>query len=153
LLSDTNSVVSGSCALSITQPKALALEPHDMDIYTTKVFEKRVLRFLAKQEGYGIYSEARTRYTSSGMRDLFRLRRGKRAIDVVVTGHQSSLAPIFHFHSTIVMNYISADTICCVYPLWTSKNRGLVNPRLYKWDLNLWALDSLMKYTRRGFAL
>jgi hypothetical protein len=148
-LRDTHSsVVSGLCVLSIMQPRAEALWPHDMDIYTTTVFERRVLHFLMKEEKYWIYYKVRATYTSSRMCQLFRLHREDCTINVIVMRHELSLAPIFHFHWTIIMNFISADSICSMYPQWTSNSMGLVNPHLYKWDLNLGpTIDGLIKYT------
>ncbi|KAI6008657.1 hypothetical protein BKA83DRAFT_4029724, partial [Pisolithus microcarpus] len=55
------------------------------------------------------------------------LTNGKNSVDVVVSKTSTTLSPIFPFHSTAVMNFISADTIFSGYPTLTLWHLSVVN--------------------------
>ncbi|KAF8432548.1 hypothetical protein L210DRAFT_3321763, partial [Boletus edulis BED1] len=45
--------------------------------------------------------------------------RGGHKVDLIKSKIDSALSPIFKFHSTTLMNYISADSIFSAYPSLT----------------------------------
>ncbi|KAG1792674.1 uncharacterized protein HD556DRAFT_1444348 [Suillus plorans] len=144
LLRRTDAVVSGSCALNIVQAKEGATEINDLDIYTT----------LQKFEDLELPSPPPGPYNTSGIAKLFRFQKGKQNVDIIVTNLASAVAPVFQFHSTIVMNFISADVIFCAYPAWTLDMLGLIHPRTYKQNgTNYATIQGLAKYMQRGFTL
>jgi hypothetical protein len=51
---------------------------------------------------------------------------GTVSIDVVVSKTQCSLDPIFDFHSTVVMNFISADEVVSLYPVFTQARQSII---------------------------
>lgn len=74
-------------------------------------------------------------------------------IDVVVPNSISPILAVTQFWSTHVMNYITADGVCVMYPTLTFKKIGVINPTSAPpdgtLDLRLTAL--VQKYTQRGF--
>ncbi|KAG1752317.1 uncharacterized protein EDB91DRAFT_1044670 [Suillus paluster] len=77
-----------------------------------------------------------------------------RNVDIIVTNMASAVAPIFQFHSMVIMNFISAEAVFCAYLARTLEMSGLVHPRIYKQNgTNLATIISLTKYIRRGFTL
>lgn len=75
-------------------------------------------------------------------------------MDIIVTNLASAVAPIFQFHNTAIMNFISAEAIFCAYPVWTLNMAGLIHPRMYKQNAtNLATITGLTKYMKRGFSL
>lgn len=49
-------------------------------------------------------------------------------IDVVVPNSISPILAVTQFWSTHVMNYITADGVCVMYPTLTFKKIGVINP-------------------------
>ncbi|KAG1839108.1 hypothetical protein DFJ58DRAFT_630013, partial [Suillus subalutaceus] len=128
--------------------------PRDMDVYITEKFETEVLNHFKEKEGYECTQEmvTKTEYESSTICKIHKLVRGEKQVNVIVTDWRCALAPILQFHSTAVMNYITASSIVCLYPRWTTTNRSLIHPRIYLENLtHLSMLYVLMKYRRRGF--
>jgi hypothetical protein len=156
LMDCTGTVLSGSCALSLIQAEQGALMTRDMDVYTTLKFEKEVVDHFKDKEGYECMKEIerKTEYNSSAIFRIHKLQRGEKQADIIVTHWKCALAPIFQFHSTAVMNYVTARSIACLYPRWTTKNKSFINPRMYLDNLtHLRTLHGLMKYRRRGFKM
>ncbi|KIO04586.1 hypothetical protein M404DRAFT_93872, partial [Pisolithus tinctorius Marx 270] len=48
-------------------------------------------------------------------------------IDVIVSSTVTAVLPIFKFHSTAVMNFITMDNIFCAYLSLTLKLMSMVN--------------------------
>ncbi|KAH6904032.1 hypothetical protein BKA70DRAFT_1432983 [Coprinopsis sp. MPI-PUGE-AT-0042] len=72
-----------------------------------------------------------------------------RKINVIQSNTESTLAPIFLFHSTLVMNWVSHGAISCAYPKLTMAYQGLQNTLLYHTTPGTRA--SIQKYKGRGF--
>ncbi|KAH7918703.1 hypothetical protein BV22DRAFT_1024126, partial [Leucogyrophana mollusca] len=121
--------ISGSVALYFFDP-AGGWAPSDMDLYVPRRRSKRVLRYLTAA-GYAPLDrthEVRPQYgTECGVANVVTLCNGTCTIDVIIAVMNAAIAPIFRFHSTTVMNYISADGFFCAYPTLTSKKRALAN--------------------------
>ena len=68
-----------------------------------------------------------------------------RTINLITTRCENPLAAVAYFHSTLVMNAITADGIICLYPLLTINGRGIAlvdTPRTRM---------CFSKYKQRGF--
>ncbi|KAG1722486.1 hypothetical protein EDB19DRAFT_1916662 [Suillus lakei] len=156
LLDRTGTVISGSSALSLVQAEAEAFVARDMDVYTTESFEEIIVMHFKEKEGYiGVRDIMRqNHYDNSSIAKIFKLEKGEKKVDIMVTHWSCALAPIIQFHTTCVMNYITARSLVCLYPRWTTMHEGFVNPRLYvDGNTNLGTVDALMKYVRRGFKI
>jgi hypothetical protein len=156
LLDATGTVISGSSALHLFQAKVNALKLGDMDLYVTHEFEEEVINYLKTTEKYKVEhkSERKEEYDSAAIKKIFKLEREGKKMDVIITDWASSIIPILQFHSTVVMNYITARSVVSLYPNWTKENKGLVNPRMYLENTtNLRTVIALMKYANRGYNL
>ncbi|KAG2752531.1 hypothetical protein P692DRAFT_201663656, partial [Suillus brevipes Sb2] len=154
LMERTGTVISGSSALHLFQAKSKAVALQDLDIYVTREFEEIVLEHLKEVEGYKVKKTATRRidYDSSAITKVHKLAHKKKKIDVIITDWASAIVPILQYHSTVVMNYITARTFVSLYPKWTNQMKSLVNPCIYMDDKsNLRTALALMKYIRRGF--
>ncbi|KAG1844559.1 hypothetical protein C8R48DRAFT_735493 [Suillus tomentosus] len=156
LLKFTDSIVSGSTALNLIMPQSQHFATHDVDIYVTEKYEHVVVEYLKHQEEYTVADKInpKAEYDDSAIARIYKLENGGKKIDIIVTHRECAIAPVLQFHSTVVMNYITADDIVCMYPKWTCDRKGFINPRLYMEDkTNLRTVEALMKYTKRGFRL
>ncbi|KIO10314.1 hypothetical protein M404DRAFT_92271, partial [Pisolithus tinctorius Marx 270] len=54
--------------------------------------------------------------------------KGNHHIDIIVSNTDVVVSPIFQFHSTVVMNFVSADHIFCAYPTLTLWGLSILNP-------------------------
>ncbi|KAG1880092.1 hypothetical protein F4604DRAFT_1679204 [Suillus subluteus] len=156
LMDRTGTVLSGSCAVSLIQAERGAIVPRDMDVYTTVKFETEVVDHFKSKEGYECMKEIerKTEYDSSAILKIHKLEKGEKQVDIIVTHWKCALAPILQFHSTAVMNYVTAWSIVCLYPRWTTTNQSFINPHMYLENLtHLRTLHVLMKYRRRGFTV
>ncbi|KAI6046726.1 hypothetical protein EDC04DRAFT_2557660 [Pisolithus marmoratus] len=122
ILCTCDGVISRSTALHILLPKTGTLwMPADLDLYVLKNHSELMLRHLTV-EGYAAVPEGEDNqmtYTSTDKGHIVHLTKGKCRIDVVILETVCVLSPIFQFHSTAVMNFVSTDTIFCTYPRLT----------------------------------
>ncbi|KAG1893300.1 uncharacterized protein F5891DRAFT_985967 [Suillus fuscotomentosus] len=156
LLKFTESIISGSNALNLIMPQSQQVVAHNIDVYTTEQYELVVVEYLKNQEGYTVADKIspKPKYDGSAIARIYKLENGEKKIDIIVTHWKCVIAPVLQFHSTIVMNYITADDIVCMYPKWTCNRKGFINPQLYMEDkTNLRTVEALMKYTKQGFRL
>ncbi|EGN93335.1 hypothetical protein SERLA73DRAFT_156308 [Serpula lacrymans var. lacrymans S7.3] len=65
------------------------------------------------------------------IKEVVKTLNGLKNIDVVVSSTSMSISPIFHFHSTAVMNFISGDGFFSAYPKLTGMYRSLTNANHY----------------------
>ncbi|KAI6157452.1 hypothetical protein BKA82DRAFT_48178, partial [Pisolithus tinctorius] len=115
-----DAVVSGSTALHVLLPEnTMDWTPTDLDIYVPKHCYPH-LRILTHQTT-PIYSQSTITF-------IVAWGKGNCHIDVVVTNTEVAVSPIFQFHSTAVMNFITADHIFCAYPALTLHGLSIVNP-------------------------
>ena len=109
--------------------------PNDMDIYepcTNKQFSP-IIEYMMDVEGFkecgeNIYTPDDRYTTSCGIKRIHRLYKKNLHIDIVTSATISTITPIFHFHSTVVFNWISADGFFSAYPKLTCAHHGLTNP-------------------------
>ncbi|KAG6876164.1 hypothetical protein C0992_000621 [Termitomyces sp. T32_za158] len=155
LLASTNSVISGSFVLSLLLPEREFI-PTDLDIYVPNEYRAVVINTFVQTHGYFVDPDPVSNgYIENDAVDtIVRLRRENRIIDVVVAKGANALGPITQFHSTPVMNFMSATEIVCAYPELTLRHCGLINRgRVRAQATNEYLVAALSKYRRRGFDL
>ena len=81
------------------------------------------------------------------------LSNGKRSLVVIVSKAPASIVPIFQYHSTVAMNFVSAKHIFCAYPELTLRGLSMINPGpFYCGCFDLMTMDELRKYNMCGFS-
>ncbi|KAI6030966.1 hypothetical protein F5J12DRAFT_692680, partial [Pisolithus orientalis] len=55
-------------------------------------------------------------YSAAAVCNILMFSNGSHYTDVVVSKTMTTISPLFQFHSTAVMNFISTDGIFCAYP-------------------------------------
>ncbi|KAI6120915.1 hypothetical protein EDD16DRAFT_1444366, partial [Pisolithus croceorrhizus] len=154
ILRTCDAVISGSTALHFLLPRlGTPWTPSDLDLYVPQITSVLMLSRLMAQD-YRLMTEGDDDepYTPSDEVHVVHLTNGLRRIDVVVSGTASALSPIFHFHSTAVMNFVSADTVFCCYPRLTLRHLSLVNAgALCNGEDTDDLSRAVQKYTARGF--
>ena len=154
-LADVDGVVSGSAALHLLLPAATTnWTPSDLDLYVPRSGYSALESWIARQ-GYCIsHIGARNgnTYLFSTMEQRLRFSNGVHTIEIIVSKTEAACAPIFHFHSTAVMNFVTANGIFCAYPKLTLAYLSMVNPApIYCDAFQLHTMDALRKYENRGF--
>ncbi|KAG2028953.1 hypothetical protein BDR03DRAFT_824753, partial [Suillus americanus] len=147
-------MISRSSALHLFQAKSGAVAVKDMDIYATHEFEEEILNHFKTQEGYKVtlISHRKTEYDSSVVNKVYKMEKETKKVDLIITEWASTIMPILQYHSTAVMNYMTACTFISLYPKWIKDMKSLVNPRMYLQDTtNIRTVEALMKYVGRGF--
>lgn len=147
----TGALISGSAVLQrITGDDWV---PKDLDFYVSKYADFEALRSFLACNGYLSVMEdvvnVSSVYTSGLIQNVetFHHSTSRRVIQVIYSSNYSAFAPILAFDSTLLMNYIGADRIVCVYPDLTINRIGL---RLSKKKR---ALPFFAKYAARGFKM
>lgn len=100
----------------------------DVDDILSIQLQKRQ-RFLSKYGSaeayiYRVYKLSRSSSKSSLLNSF-----PDSSIDVIESSRASFLPPITKFHSTLVMNYISADSVVVLYPSLTFRRKGVLQYR------------------------
>lgn len=170
MLRDERAVISGStalffmfcCSYTGVNSSRLNWAPADMDIFepNTGGQPSRVVKYFVESERFTEMSC--TRYRAEDIyypqaKKVTRLERDRLRIDIITTYSSSSIAGVFGFHSTPVMNWISGDGFFSAYPVLTSSYRGLVNSMTFTLTNFVPALPPpgvqrcLQKYYERGF--
>jgi hypothetical protein len=172
VLGSQRSVISGSTALypiissnfSGTNRNSKHWLPIDMDIYEPRTSEpiSPIIKYMIDVEGFRgcgekVHTPNQQYITPCGIKRVYCLYKKKLRVDVVTSATASAITPIFHFHSTIVFNWISADGFFSAYPKLTCAHRGLTNPLSFTLNQFVPSLppastrSALMKYYKRGF--
>ncbi|KAI6008576.1 hypothetical protein EDC04DRAFT_2515472, partial [Pisolithus marmoratus] len=155
ILCSCNAVISGSTALHILLlEQGTPWATDDLDIDVPQCTIMMLLNWL-KFEGYFVISNnphGQQHYTYSLVECVLVASNGECKINIVISGISTALSPIFQFHSTTVMNFISADTIFCCYPTLMLCHQMLVNVGLlYHGMPNRGIIDPMCKYSSCGF--
>jgi hypothetical protein len=152
LLGDTRSLISGSTVLPVLVDADFM--PNDLDVYVPEAAEIQMLDGLTN--GF-LFTTDRTQAPNYPIQDsvlrIHWLKKGAHTINVMVVPGFNAAIAIFHFHSTIVMNFISSFGVYCAYPDLTLQKRAIPNVNLI---LDQWTRNRVMqccqKYVERGFA-
>lgn len=157
VLRATGSVVSGSVALAVLDiERADRWTANDLDLLVPVNFVKRVHSYITKVEGYvHVSTHHASQYEEcGGFLSVSRYEnKNGMLIDLVKSFHHSALYPIPYFWSTLLMNYLSADSYCVGYPTLTLDGRGLLNPiaLIDNQFVDYRVLAVMDKYGRRGY--
>ena len=117
VLHTSGAIISGSSALSRICNNNII--PGDLDLYVSKFGNFEVLRhFLALNEYASLVTAPDTENPYSGSMissmETFHHHSG-RTVQIVYSSNHSALAPVLEFDTTLLMNFISADNIVCLY--------------------------------------
>ncbi|KAH7925865.1 hypothetical protein BV22DRAFT_1046452 [Leucogyrophana mollusca] len=156
MLRVTNSVLSGSLVVRLLFPRLNDMwNLKDMDLYTTVERSTEVVDFLvADQYKVADPSIVANDYNRTTVKSVVTLLKGTRKVNVIASTTASPLYPIFHFHSTAVMNYMSADILFSAYPAYTTAFSSIINAsNLRNGKFNVKFCQALVKYSKRGFAV
>lgn len=141
-LRSSRAVISGSLALWFIIGGADCWFPHDCDIYTPLGEAEALHSYLRSHAGYEpdasrkdfVNDSSESEYEDSSSPDpranpsiasVQHLINGTRhKIDIIESSNASALFPLPRFWSTILPNYISADSLCCPYPFLTLRHQG-----------------------------
>lgn len=161
-LNRTGSIISGSFALSVFVPSRRdGWKANDMDIYSNPDLYRELMSFL-QSVGYQeqtdpVYRSIERYLDRPGIREVHKLvhRDSSRTIDLIVTTSVFVEGPIFRYHSTAVMNWITGSGFFSAYPQLTAKRRSLLNPLTFVFpDVPpRHVVKCLTKYAKRGFSL
>lgn len=151
LLTRTRSVISGSSVLLALLP--WNFEPGDIDIYTPRTQARVVIRALLRLFGFTLDPTTMHYLDMAGVHCVYYLRKGSVKINVIESLNGSSIAPLFFFHSTAVMNFMDEFGVYCAYPLLTFQRKSLLNSQTNNRSaLSVAAIEKcVIKYQDRGF--
>lgn len=131
LMKTTHAVISGSAVL--LPLLSATFVPGDLDVYVPVDHAMEFIKELKKTFHYQTATDSngkpRKVYLEGDQeikRVKYYMKRGK-LINVIIVRGDNALVPIFSFHSTPVMNFISYYGIFCAYPELTLAYRGIIN--------------------------
>ncbi|KAI6006221.1 hypothetical protein F5J12DRAFT_721305 [Pisolithus orientalis] len=158
ILCTCDGVVLGSTALHLlllaSHTYSTSWLPTNLDIYVPFWLENLIACLLVGQ-GYCLHKPASVDvavYAGTSIHSVCAFSKGHYKIDVIISANAASIAPVFQFHTTAVMNCVSADHIFCAYPALTMWAHSHVNPMLlYNGGLHCKATAPLWKYMSHGF--
>jgi hypothetical protein len=153
VLDMSGSVVSGSSVVWFLQRGPEDWAPADLDVYTAYGKSSSVIDWFCK-DGYTIIREppildATYMVEGSKVLRITKLQKEDKRIDIMETVSMHSMKPILSYHSTVVMNYISANSIGVFYPKLFFDNKGYIRANKEETDENQWE----QKYDARSFKL
>ncbi|OCH86568.1 hypothetical protein OBBRIDRAFT_690064, partial [Obba rivulosa] len=117
-------VISGSSALYFFNHMC-GWVPRDLDLYVPWRHFNAVINHIVDRHQARIEYSRAAYYHIKGFSHLVRLRTPQGVIEVIRSARESALYPLCFFSSTLLMNYISADSFCVAYPSLTLLRRGL----------------------------
>ncbi|KAJ3529353.1 hypothetical protein NMY22_g9034 [Coprinellus aureogranulatus] len=161
----TQSVMSGSAVVLLCQPGDW--EPGDLDFYCPKGALAEVVKhfeglgYTIETTGSGKSEDGVTQeprvdgYCKDLLQTVVRMwHGGRRKINVIESSVPSAVAPLFLFHSTVVMNAVTGSGIVCFHPQLTLNMKGVANhpSGRQQWLKNELKETALLdKYRVRGF--
>ncbi|KAJ7044249.1 hypothetical protein C8F04DRAFT_896201, partial [Mycena alexandri] len=152
LLRTTRSIVSGSAALLMVTD--LEFVPGDLDIYMPLSQEEPAMAIVQRHMNFELVTSRMPRGypDNSGITKVHRLEKGARSMNIIIVQGEDPAIAIFHFHSTIVMNYLTGFGLYCAYPSLTLSDVGVVNLPAVLRELGIRrnAEECFDKYRARG---
>ncbi|KAF6745504.1 hypothetical protein DFP72DRAFT_824415 [Ephemerocybe angulata] len=135
VMKSSDTVVSGSAALELVVPGTCV--PNDLNMYCPAGRSSEMITHLLLHQYVPVGNTPSVHEPTQGQSDhhyrvhngvrrLFRFSHLKRplTLTLIESVSESSLLPIFFFHSTYVMNYCSSSEITCLYPEMTHNAKG-----------------------------
>ncbi|KAJ7705913.1 hypothetical protein B0H16DRAFT_1223987, partial [Mycena metata] len=151
LLRITRGLISGSAALLMVTD--MEFHPGDLDIYVPASQDKTALSLAQKRLGYELKSSsARTYENNAEIKRVHLLVKGHNKINIITTKGENAAIAVFRFHSTVVMNILTAWGLYCAYPSLTLKGKGVANlpVMLAEASYTLRTRECYEKYRNRG---
>ncbi|KIJ10854.1 hypothetical protein PAXINDRAFT_85397 [Paxillus involutus ATCC 200175] len=149
-------VISRSLALYLFDPSHGWLL-NNIDLYIPR---HRVLHVMKRLHRLGYIpvkdvSQRHSHYHSENdIASVTMLTNGDHTVDLVESTTISALSPIFKFHLTAVMNYVSADGFFSAYPTLTTRGCSLINPMQFISHLPTSHMAACFdKYLQQGYDL
>ncbi|KIN99015.1 hypothetical protein M404DRAFT_114703, partial [Pisolithus tinctorius Marx 270] len=127
--------------------------PQDLNLY---IVQRNIEFLLAalKIQGYQvIYINAANavHYYNSHIASVFTLAHNNCKINIVISSSTTAISPIFHYHSTALMNFISHDSVFCAYPELTLHKHSYMDPFIiFSQALKCLTMEAFVKYHDRG---
>ncbi|KAI6148021.1 hypothetical protein BKA82DRAFT_103094, partial [Pisolithus tinctorius] len=124
-------IISGSSALHFLLPKKeTTWAPHDLDLYTTQRNVNFLLCTLKLQDYHMIYVNTvnNIHYYNSHVVTVFTLTQEGCKINIIISASLTTISPIFHYHSMVLMHFISHNCVFCAYPELTLHQHSFINP-------------------------
>ncbi|KAG6849601.1 hypothetical protein H0H93_007053 [Arthromyces matolae] len=149
------SVISGSIAVEFALPTA-SLFSRDIDIYSPRSHGNNIRALLMEQ--FGLVDVTRPRNPDYPpvpfLHEMYTLCNKHSRFHLMVSDDDNPLEPIAHFHSSVVINYISSSEAYYAYPDLTFNMRNIINSFSYiRVSRDTGNTDrAIDKYVRRGFA-
>ncbi|KAI6013549.1 hypothetical protein EDC04DRAFT_2579281, partial [Pisolithus marmoratus] len=130
ILRTCEAVISGSTALHLLLLECRTpWKPTDLDIYVPQ-HNLTLIQNRLKVEGYTTIDELavnKVGYHYSHVSHVLVVSKDQRKINIVMSRTATALSPIFQFHSTAIMNFVSTNTIFCSYLTLTLRSLSMVN--------------------------
>ncbi|KAI0059554.1 hypothetical protein BV25DRAFT_1782006, partial [Artomyces pyxidatus] len=158
VMRQTRAIVAGSVALQYLSPHVQEQwTPRNMDVFCPLTTCATVLSHLKLVEGYAQESAETTApffahvWDGAGIVGVIRLVSASgRRVTLYTCEHNSPLMPLTYSWSTLLVNFLTADSFCVTYPKLTLRGIGCFNPYLAPAD----AMDEcVQRYLARGFTL
>ncbi|KIJ13579.1 hypothetical protein PAXINDRAFT_80753, partial [Paxillus involutus ATCC 200175] len=145
-------VISGSLVLYLFDPSQGWL-PNDMDLYMPR--SQASWAGLHSHNPVKDVTERHCHYHAcNDIVSMVMLTNGDHTIDIVELTTISALSPIFKFHLTAVMNYVTAEGFFSAYPVLTTHGRSLINPMQFISNLPTSSMAACFdKYLLQGYDL
>jgi hypothetical protein len=106
----------------------LNFDPGDLDIYVPSSQDETMFNLAKRQLHFKESTYSTTSYDQNTfIKKVRHLRRKDKRMNLVVVQGEDPVIALFDFHSTIVMNYLSASEIYCAYPSLTLSRLSVVN--------------------------
>ncbi len=147
----TGTCLSGGKCLSLLD-RTSHWQSHDWDFYCPhEGFDNFCLYVIDQLGGSTIEHDCveTETYHDAGFCERRRMRTCAGVFDVLRSRSSSALLPIPHFHSTILVNFISADTFCIAYPWALHAREGVIQTR----PLDSTTRAAVDKYIARGYRM
>ncbi|GJF00757.1 hypothetical protein PsYK624_170580 [Phanerochaete sordida] len=156
VMRDTGAVLSGSRAVRFLDRES-SFDCSDWDFYTTEAGYDTFCSFVREQLG-GVevsrvvgarpsrpFDGTSATANSTELKERRKFVTPNGSMDVMCSKTASALSPLTVFHSTVVMNYLTADGFCLAYPM----------PFFKRFNIRGHDADDrcVAKYRRRGFTV
>jgi len=160
LLKDNRSIISGSAALHalFTGANIAPFDPKDIDFYIPHYRRDAVVEYFIEETEFDIIASyprlAGAPYDSQYMTEVIIMKSQDAIINIIISSTKNPMDPLFSFHSTCVMNAITAYGIWSAYPSLTLDFQNLINPLRSgnNTACSILRLKGCMeKYRQRGF--
>ncbi|KAJ3544802.1 hypothetical protein NMY22_g2651 [Coprinellus aureogranulatus] len=137
---EQKAIASGSAVLKILNPNMG--RAGDLDLYIPNGTMGAAHAFLTQHHYYLSKCIERVRYYTHTVTSAL--------VNIIETSLPSAPTAVFMFHSTVVMNYLTWNTVVCAYPLMTFAGYSLLNSSRFEEPGRV--QRCIEKYQHRGYS-